>query len=322
MAGASGEVSTADGEAARRGAWDAAGPPFETIALNRPALPERSPLKVTVLNAHGGAHIAAIADCLKRPPLGEVGTILLCEASWRTRRHGRIKFAPELAEALGMSFAFAPSFGVSGNDGQFRATGVAILCAQPLENVRTIALPRPSLRFRRYRLPGVPQVLLARVNVGGRRVWIGVIHLDRLCGPVWRALQMERFLAELETEVPTILGGDLNTTTVDMDKPWALARAVATVAIRPRRFREPQAWEPLFERLRECGFTVDDANVPRAPTFTFSRWVPPLWRPKLDWVMSRGIRPVSGSPRVIPAHPARFGRRFSDHDFVTCEFRL
>jgi endonuclease/exonuclease/phosphatase family metal-dependent hydrolase len=309
-------------EASRQQVPNASRPPFETSALNRPALLERSPLKVAVFNAHGGAHFDAIADCLKRPPLADVGTILLCEASWRMRRWGRVKFAPELAQALGMSFAFAPSFGLYEADGQFRATGVAVLCSHPLESVRTAPFPRPRLRFKNYRLPGVPQGLLARINLGGRRVSIGVIHLERLCDPVWRALQMERFLAELGGETPLIVGGDLNTTTVDMDRPWSVARAAAMVAMHPRRFRDPRAWEPLFARLRDNGFTVDGANVAHAPTFTFSRWIPPLWRPKLDWILSRGIRPVSGSARVVPARHPGFGHRFSDHDFVMCEFRL
>jgi endonuclease/exonuclease/phosphatase family metal-dependent hydrolase len=297
-------------------------PPFETVTFNRAALPVRSPLKIAVFNAHGGYRLDAIVDRLKRPPLNEVGTVLLCEASWRRRRSGRIKFAPELADALSMSFAFAPSFGVPEKNGEFRAVGVAMLCSQPLDDVRTIALPRPPLQFKTYLLPGVPQGLLARVNVGGRRVTMGVIHLERMCGPIWRALQMERFLGALGPETPTILGGDLNTTTVDMDIPWSLARAAAAVALHPRRFRDPQAWEPLFDRLRESEFYVDEANVPRASTFTFSRFVPPLWRPKLDWIAARGVTVVPGSPAVVPARSSTIGRRFSDHEFVTCEFRF
>jgi hypothetical protein len=53
-----------------------------------------------------------------------------------------------------------------------------------------------------------------------------------------------------------------------------------------------------------------------------SRLVPPLWRPKLDWIAARGIRPVKGSAAVVSARTSILGRRVSDHDFVMCEFRL
>ncbi|MGH7914957.1 MAG: endonuclease/exonuclease/phosphatase family protein [Candidatus Binataceae bacterium] len=298
------------------------GPPFEPMTLNRPVVATRSAFKVAVLNAAGGADFHAILACLTRPPLADAGTLMLCEASWRMPRHRMVEFAPGLAAALKMSFAFLPSFGRTGGGGEFRAIGNAILCAQPLDDVRVIPLSSPPHKIVPRRVIGVHQGLLATINVAGRRVTIGVVHLERLWDPEGRGRQMEDFLSEIGNEAPAIIGGDFNTTTMDMDRRWGLLRASAAIALRPARFREPQPHEPLFDQIKKHGFSIEGANVPAVPTFTFSRLVPPLWRPKLDWIAARGIQPLDGSAAVVPARTSVLGRRVSDHDFVLCEFHL
>ncbi len=291
-------------------------------AHTRPAHPDRSPLKIVVLNVAGGADFHAIAACLRRPPLDDAGALMLCEASWRMPRHRWVEFAPELAAALGMSFVFLPSFGRAMPDGQVRAIGNALLCAQPLEDFRAVSLARAPHKAQPRRLIGRHQGLLATISVGGGRLQLGVVHLERLWDPAGRARQMEDFLGAIGREAPAIIGGDLNTTTVDMDRRWQMARACAAILAQPRRFRHPQPHEPLFERLAAHDFSVEGANVPGAPTFTMARLIPPLWRPKLDWIAARGIAPVAGSAAVVPARTSIIGRRVSDHEFVICEFRL
>ena len=237
-------------------------------------------------------------------------------------RHRWVEFAPGLAEALQMSFAFLPSFGRATKSGEFRAIGNAILCAQPIDGFRAVPLSIPPHRYVSRRVHGVHQGLLASINVNGRRVTMGVVHLERIWDPAGRGRQMEDFLSAIDNEAPVIIGGDLNTTTVDMDRRWQLSRACLAIAARSRRFRRPEPYEPLFDRIAAHGFSIDGANVPAVPTFTFSRLVPPRWRPKLDWIAARGIQPVNGSAAVVPARTSILGRRVSDHDFVMCEFRL
>lgn len=298
------------------------GPPFELIALNRPALGSRSVLKVAVLNAAGGADVRGIVACLSRPPLSDAGTILLCEASWRVPHYGRVKLAPDLAEVLRMSFAYVPAFGRREPGGEIRAMGNAILCAHPLDDLRATMLPDARPRITLSRMPGVPTALTATVDNAGRRLTVAVVHLERRWDPVGRALQMGKFLDALGGANPAIVGGDLNTTTTVTDGMRELARAAAALLVNPRRFHSPQLYEPLFAHLSRNGFVIEGANVPRAPTFTPSGLVPRLWRPKLDWLAARGLSPVAGSAAVVAAQTSRFGRRVSDHDFVVCEFRL
>jgi endonuclease/exonuclease/phosphatase family metal-dependent hydrolase len=279
-------------------------------------------LKVVVFNAAGGAKVGGIAACLSRPPLSDAGTILICEASWRAPRHRRVKFAAELAEALGMSFAFIPSFGRLGPAGEVRGAGNAIVCAQPLEDIRVIFLPGHQPRSMISRMPGVPAALTARVTAGGRRFTIGVAHLERRWDPAGRARQMSKLMEALDGVNPIVIGGDFNTTTTETDRRLELARAAVALLLNPRRFHAPQPYEPLFEHLSEHGFVIEGANVPGEPTFTPSKFVPPLWRPKLDWLAIRGLMPVAGSAAVVRAQTSRFSRRVSDHDFVVCEFLI
>ena len=129
---------------------------------------------------------------------------------------------------------------------------------------------------------GIHQALVAGINVDGHRVSLGVAHLERVSDPAGRSFQMKCFLEGIGKEERVIIGGDFNTTSVDMDRRWAIPLACLAVAFYPWRFRRPEPYEPLFERMKEHGFWIDGANVPAAPTFTFAGVVPPLWRPKLD----------------------------------------
>src|SRR5579885_383769 len=89
-----------------------------------------------------------------------------------------------------------------------------------------------------------------------------------------------------------------------------------------RRFRRPQRYEPVFRQLSEAGLAIDGVNAPHKPTFTFNRAIPPVFRPKLDWIGVRSLAPVAGTAAVIPARPSFFSSRVSDHDFVTVEVDL
>jgi endonuclease/exonuclease/phosphatase family metal-dependent hydrolase len=171
-------------------------------------------------------------------------------------------------------------------------------------------------------MPGVPAALTANVKAAGCRLTVAVAHLERRWDPAGRARQMKKLMEALDGVNPIVVGGDFNTTTTETDKRLELARAAFSLLLNPRRFHAPQPYEPLFEHLSEHGFAVEGANVPGEPTFTPSKFVPPLWRPKLDWLAMRGLAPVTDSATVVRAQTSRFGRRVSDHDFVVCGFRM
>ena len=301
-------------------------PFFEPTIVNRPARSIAGPLRVTLFNAQGAVAVDKIAECLARPPLSRSSIILLCESDWGTHRSGQRETARELAEKLEMSFVYAAEFGVprkGGAHGSF--LGNAILSATPLEDVRAVAFPMPIAERANpilHKRVGHPTGLVCRLRFGQREVQVGVVHLASHCDPLSRDEQMAAYLAQFSLAGPAILGGDLNTTTTNLLSGRAYLETFARMLMTPWRFHSPQRYEPLFHRLAAAGLEIDGVNRMRKPTFTFGRIVPPLFRPKLDWLAVRELKPVRRSAAVIPARPSFFSRRVSDHDFVTVELEL
>jgi len=129
---------------------------------------------------------------------------------------------------------------------------------------------------------------------------------------------MRQYLEGFPAGAAAIIGGDFNTTTVNLGSRVSFIKVMALFLLQSYRFRNPQKWEPLFERLREAGFDTAGANVSGTATFTPSRLVPPIVRPKLDWLALRSLKPLAGSAMVVPPRISLFAPRFSDHDFIMC----
>ncbi|MBF6568479.1 MAG: endonuclease/exonuclease/phosphatase family protein [Candidatus Binataceae bacterium] len=295
---------------------------FPPIVVNRASAGSRLPLRVTVLNAKGGAHLEEIAARLARPPLADTDLLLLCEAGWRSRRSARREVARELADRLGMSFAFGPVWSMPGRrEGSIGSSiGNAILSSQPLEDVRVVPMRR-YWRADFARIPGAPNGVIATVRFGGIPITICIAHLESRASPQFRAEQMRSIAEAIPPTGAAIIGGDFNTTTIELGGRRIPIPIVRALLMRRGRRCWPQKYEPLFKILERCGFAFDDANVPGIPTFTFSRMIPPFVRPKLDWLGVRGLAVVKGSATVVPARGSFFAPRFSDHDFITCQVR-
>jgi endonuclease/exonuclease/phosphatase family metal-dependent hydrolase len=293
--------------------------PWGPIVVNRPPAADRRLLKVVAFNACTGRSLDRIARRLRRPPLANPDIILLSEMDWRMRRSSSRETAAELAADLGMSFAYIGEFAMRPQEGEPASfVGNAILSNWPLADVRVLPLARSSLRRRMRLRLGAPAGLAATVTVNGRLLAFGVVHLNSRWNPGGRELQISQYLHGFPPAVPAIIGGDLNTTTVELSSPASLIKAITLSLVRPGRFHNPQRFEPLFERLRQAGFETTGANVIGAPTFTPTRLIPPIVRPKLDWLAVRGVKPITGSAGVIPARTSWFSPRFSDHDFIIC----
>ncbi|MGH7932693.1 MAG: endonuclease/exonuclease/phosphatase family protein [Candidatus Binataceae bacterium] len=298
-------------------------PPYPPMMVNRPPMAIRRTLKAVVLNAHGGLHLDGILRCLRRSPLKDADVILLCEADFRMRRSQRREVAAEMAAALGMSMVYQPEFGVSRESGApISFIGNSILCSQPLSEVSSIPLPGLKLKRRMRWLVGCPCGVSATAVFNGRRITIGVAHLNSRWNPEGRARQMAHYLAAIPDAAAVLIGGDFNTTTVDLRDRRALLHTARRMIMNPRRFHHPESYEPLFEHLSEAGFEIDGANALGRPTFTFARALPPWLRPKLDWIALKGLNAVGGSARVVAARPSFVSRRLSDHDFLVCEAKL
>jgi endonuclease/exonuclease/phosphatase family metal-dependent hydrolase len=301
--------------------------PFAPIVVNRPAQRLVSPFKVVAFNALGCGDPQAVAERLRRPPLAGAAVILLSEADWGLRRSEGRQSVAELAELLGMSFAFSPEFAFGRARDYFTSFfGNAILSAAPLENVRIVPLQMfyDWTKRRRWRLPrgtvklGQRGAVAAEISLGGHNMTLALAHLENRVGPEGRARQITQILGALPPEGPAVIGGDFNTTTVNLRDWRECAATIAGLPINPHRLRSPERYEPLFEVLERAGFEYRAANVPLAPTFTLTGLLPRFLRAKLDWIGLRALSAVPGSARVVPAR--RGLRRLSDHDLVVCEF--
>ncbi len=154
------------------------------MALNRPAVAARSALKVAVLNAAGGADFDAILACLSVRRWPTRAPCCCARRAGGCRGIGMVEFAPALAAALKMSFAFLPSFGRVEGGGEFRAIGNAILCAQPLEHFRAVPLPKPPYKFRQRHLLWAFTRACSRASTSTAAASrLGVAHLERLWDP-------------------------------------------------------------------------------------------------------------------------------------------
>ena len=300
---------------------------FEPIVENHRSTVAPGPLRVVAFNAQGGTRFEGILRCFEREPLRRAAIILLSEMDLGTRRAGGRKVASELAHALGMSCAYVPEFGLVGADGTTRSfLGNAILSREPMEDVIAIPLPRVSTRsphvprsLGRVRRQGSQVAIVATIKVRGKTVHVSVAHLDSRAHPAGRDLQIATMLDAFPSDGPAIFGGDLNTTTVEIKNPASLRFVLREMLLNSKRFRHPHAYEPLLARLAEAGFELRGANAEGRATFTFSRIVPPWMRPKLDWIALRGLEPVAGSAKVIPARPSFFSERVSDHDLIAVD---
>ncbi|HEY6298559.1 MAG TPA: endonuclease/exonuclease/phosphatase family protein [Candidatus Binatus sp.] len=302
-------------------------PPFPQIVVNRDARRPESRLRVVLLNAAGGRRFREIVACLKRPPLRDADVILLCEVNAGTKPSAGRDVAAEMAAMLEMSCAYIPEFGVTNPSGEIVLyMGNAILSTAPFDDVVAVPMhnPRTPRIFspeRRQSRVGTPTGIVARINVGGGELTVGLAHLHSRCIPAERARQMATYVESFPAAGRAVFGGDLNTTTTELSSGSNMLATARQMITNPGRFRAPQAYEPLFEVLRDCGLEIDGVNVPNRPTFTFSGLIPRSMRPKLDWLAVRDLHPVAGTAAVVPPRTPLM-RRVSDHDFVTVDLEL
>jgi len=307
-------------------------PYFPPIVVNRAARSRsQARLRVVLLNAAGGRKFREILACLKHPPLQGADVILLCEVSTGMKRMPGRELATELAEAFEMSCAYVREFGPRppGIESEIVSyMGNAILSAAPFEEVGAVAMHKPPTpmawprRMRDWSRVGMPTGLVTRVKFGGEELTVGVAHLHSRCTPAERARQMATYLESFPAAGRAIFGGDLNTTTTELSSRAMMLATARQMIANPDRFRAPEAYEPLFDHLRERGLEIEGANVANRGTFTFSGLIPRSMRPKLDWLAVRELRPIAGTAAVVTPRSPILLRRASDHDFVTVDLEL
>jgi endonuclease/exonuclease/phosphatase family metal-dependent hydrolase len=292
--------------------------------------PVDRPLRIVAANLERGRRLDDW-EALLRSSGADV--VLISEADGGMARSGNRYVARELADRLGMSFAFAVEFLELGlgspaeraklgpdarND--FGAHGGAILSR--------VGLDRPAAV--RFELDGGwYDVDGPEPRVGGRCAVVATVgevvvvapHLESHGGPRGRAKQVADLLDLVEGYAggrPVVVGGDLNTHTLDLAGSEARDGQDATAdgegdVFSDERFVRPFAWEQLFAEAAARGYQWDAAN-PDEPTHrTEDRGGPVRGRLNLDWFLTRGV--TASDPEVIPVLAAD-GSALSDHDLI------
>lgn len=309
--------------------------PLQPVVVNRPPRALGNTLRIVAFNACGCRQPRILADWLRRPPLAGAGAILLSEVDWRLPRSAMRETAAELAEELSMSVAFGPAFAFAKPGEPFSGFfGNAILSAMPL--TRAACVPLPILfDWARTRMPGNPRRLsrrigqrgglVASVALRGKSTTLGVVHLENHASPAGRAGQIAHFLRSMPPSGAAVIGGDFNTTTIDLSakqsRPAFIVALLVKLMMRPWRMRQTHLYEPLFEELARAGFSHRGANSPGRPTFVPNPVVPPVLRPRLDWIVLRELDAIADSARVVSARHGLLGR-LSDHEIVMCDIAL
>jgi endonuclease/exonuclease/phosphatase family metal-dependent hydrolase len=303
---------------------------------------------------HGGSHATARvlfwnAERLRSPDRAAAllqahapDALLLAECDCGMARSGNRHAVAELSGALGHGYAYAVEFVelTLGDPEERRLAGDArnaaglhggaITAAGGVHRPALIRLGPADTWFLRgaddqRRIGGRIAVAGTLRLGGGQDVAVAAAHLESHSSPQARGRQMAQLLAALERYAdgrPVLLGGDLNTCSLTrpwLDTPEALRELEAAD---PGRFRDPVAWEPLFEVATGHGYGWQAANAPGITTRTSAPGAAGR-RPaaKLDWFLTRGL--AVSQPAIVPAVDPRDGTTpLSDHEALSLRVRV
>jgi endonuclease/exonuclease/phosphatase family metal-dependent hydrolase len=281
-------------------------------------------------------------------------------------RTGNLFVAREIAESLRLNYVFAPCYlalnkgsGLESKVEGENALGLhgnALFSRFPLRRAHSIALPngKDKMRGKEKRLGNQRAVVADVLHPRGEFRAVS-LHLDAHSTQAHRARQMRLVLehiARLELQLPTLIGGDWNTTTYNSRRAtYAILGYFRRVAMGVRRVVEqhyphPDRWfeRGLFREIERRGFSYRELNAAGAGTLHYDvtdiatnsgmrDWVPGWCFPfidwalakhggrcslKLDWFAGRGIKPTS-EPRVVNDLRDDAGA-LSDHDPIVLDF--
>ena len=237
-------------------------------------------LRAVAWNIQRGARFDDLRRAVLAPPLAGADLLLLSEVDVGLGRSGNRNVARELAEALGMSYAFAVSYlaltddfgdDSAGLENTLALSGAAILSRYPIGRVENIDLPeiRDKFRSSEKRL-GKKRALLAEIVLPDGPLVVAACHLDSNASPAQRACQLGGVLDSVERSgvARALVGGDLNTSTYDISSTLALGRDLLhklfvtglRATIDQYLVPETRYERPVFELLRARDFAVEGFN--------------------------------------------------------------
>ena len=328
-------------------------------------------IRAAAWNIERGTIFDGILTALREHPgLADRDVYHLTELDHGMARSGNRFVARDLAAALGLNYAFAPVYialqkgsgveaGVEGEN-TLSLHGLATFSTWPMANIHAVPLPngKDKMKGIEKRL-GWLRALIADVPHPAGTFRAVTVHLDAHCSREHRRRQMKIILDHLDTlpPLPTVIGGDLNTTTFNSQSSTrAILGYWRRVLMGPKRVAtkhlpHPQRYfeRPLFRELKSRGYEWRQLNEVGVGTLHYHvasiekntnlrDWVPAWCFPfifwaanrvggrvsgRLDWFAGRGIDLAPGTaPDTIGDLKDADGRELSDHDAITLDFVL
>jgi endonuclease/exonuclease/phosphatase family metal-dependent hydrolase len=292
--------------------------------------------------------------------------LLLTELDCGMARSENRNVAREIAQNLKLNYAFATVYialqkgsGVEANvsgENTNSIHGLAMFSKFPIKNAHAVPLPNGKDKmFGNEKRLGCLRVLVAEIEhpIGNFRAV--TLHLDAHSSRKHRHLQMKIVLDHLETlpNVPTIIGGDWNTTTFNSQTSTRailgyfrrIAMGIRSVA--KNHFPHPDQYfeRGMFAEIEARGYEYKSFNEDGVGTLHYDMdseetnknlrdWVPRwcfpflFWAAKqvggkvsgrLDWFAGKGIGKV-GEPKTIGNLKNAKRIPLSDHDAITLDF--
>lgn len=318
-------------------------------------------------NIERGNRFAGIVEALKNhADLKGKDLLLLTELDYGMARSGNRFVARELARELRLNYAFAPVYialqkgsGVESEVAEENTKslhGLAMFSKFPLKNVHAVALPngKDKMWGKEKRL-GYLRALIADIEHPSGEFRAVTVHLDAHSSRKHRHRQMKIILDHLEKlpVLPTLIGGDWNTTTYNAQSAnraiagyfrrvgMGVKNVVANHYPHPDRYFE----RGLFQELETRGYDYKNLNETGAGTLHYDMtnaayntnlgdWVPRWCFPfifwaanrvggkvsaRLDWFAGKGIK-IVGKPQTVGDLKDAENIALSDHDAITLDF--
>ena len=303
-------------------------------------------IRAVAWNIERGSRFDGIAKTLlEHPDLKDADVLLLTELDYGMARSENRCVPRELAQALGMNYAFVTSYInlAKGNGWDVRVAGEnalglhgnAILSRWPIENAGLVRLPngKDKMRGTEKRL-GSQGVVVADIAHPHGTFRTASVHLDAHSSQKFRHNQMKMVLDHIDAMTPanrpTLIGGDWNTATYDSSRAWrsilGFGRrcAIGVSHMLKHHYLEPERWfeRHLFRELTRRGYDYRSLNQPQTGTLHYDMkdiaantnmrdWVP-NW---CFWFINRALEPHDGicslkldwftGRRIKPAQPPR-----------------
>ncbi len=300
-----------------------------------------TPACAIVFNIEQGTRIKWIIPFLRlHPEMSGADIILANELDFGMARSGNLHITRELAQALKMNYAFGVEFvtvNAYRNGNEQGLHGNAILSRFPLERVRHVHLPIEYEWFYREgdsRL-GTRMALLAQTKIGGKEVGVVCVHLENRASPEGRVRQFSYLLDEIDAhfgDLPVLIGGDMNTNTVDGDSQPNM-EALKDKTEQFKRLGDIPFYEPMLALAEARGYTYRNCNL-------FDKSTRRKHMPgeedillNLDWFFQRGLKCSKPSHmetifqhQLLPGCSEELsefdGKELSDHDAVAVSFEV